>query len=81
MITKVIRLSSIDDIKRFIVEVTKCAFDVDLSSGRYLVDAKSIMGIFSLDLKVPVKVIMHTDDEHECAAFYDFLTRLTDEPG
>ena len=77
MITKEIQLSSIEEIKGFIAEVSKCAFDVDLSSGRYLVDAKSIMGIFSLDLKGPVKVIMHTDDEQECAAFSSFLTRFT----
>ena len=38
-----------------------CAFDVDLVSGRYAVDAKSIMGIFSLNLDKPVKLVVHSD--------------------
>ena len=43
-------LSSINDVKDFVNIVSKYDFDVDLTSGRYVVDAKSIMGIFSLDL-------------------------------
>jgi phosphotransferase system HPr-like phosphotransfer protein len=37
-------------------------FDIDLKSGRYAVDAKSIMGIFSLDLSKPIELIAHTED-------------------
>jgi len=57
-----ILLSSINDIKAFVNIVNKYEFDVDLTSGRYVVDAKSIMGIFSLDLSKPIKVDVHTDD-------------------
>ncbi len=48
-------LSSINDVKDFVNIVSKYDFDVDLTSGRYVVDAKSIMGIFSLDLSKPIK--------------------------
>jgi len=61
-----IMLKSINDVKDFVNIVNKYDFDVDLSSGRYVVDAKSIMGIFSLDLSKPIKVEVHAD---ECGKF------------
>lgn len=57
-----IALNSILDVKEFVNIVNKCSYDIDLSSSRYVVDAKSIMGIFSLDLSKPIKVDVHTDD-------------------
>lgn len=57
-----ILLSSINDIKAFVNIVNRYEFDVDLTSGRYVVDAKSIMGIFSLDLSKPIKVDVHSDN-------------------
>ena len=60
-----ISLSSINDVKNFVNIVTKYDFEIDLSSGRYIVDAKSIMGIFSLDLSKPIKLEAHTDDASE----------------
>ena len=57
-----IMLSSINDVKNFVNIVNKYNFDVDLTSGRYVVDAKSIMGIFSLDLSKPIKVEVHSED-------------------
>jgi len=57
-----ILLKSINDVKDFVNLVNKYDYDVDLTSGRYIVDAKSIMGIFSLDLSKPIKVDVHTDD-------------------
>lgn len=57
-----ISLKSINDVKDFVNIVNKYDFDVDLSSGRYIVDAKSIMGIFSLDLSKPIKVEIQNDD-------------------
>jgi phosphocarrier protein HPr len=56
-----IMLKSINDVKDFVNIANKYDFDVDLTSGRYIVDAKSIMGIFSLDLSKPIKVEVHTD--------------------
>lgn len=63
-----IALKSINDVKDFVNTVNKYDFDVDLTSGRYVVDAKSIMGIFSLDLSKPIKVEVHFDN---CDAFID----------
>ena len=65
-----IMLSKIDDVKEFVNIVNKYDFDVDLTSGRYVVDAKSIMGIFSLDLSKSIKVDVHGDD---CEAFISEL--------
>ncbi|MBZ4644719.1 MAG: phosphocarrier protein HPr [Petroclostridium sp.] len=63
-----IMLHSINDVKNFVNVVNKYDFDVDLTSGRYVVDAKSIMGIFSLDLSKPIKVEVHSDN---CDAFIE----------
>ena len=57
-----IQLNSINDVKVFVNTVAKYSFDIDLISGRYIVDAKSIMGIFSLDLSKPIKVEVHADN-------------------
>ena len=57
-----IKLSTIEEVRNFVNEVTKCEYEIDLKSGRYLVDAKSIMGIFSLDLLNKIEVTAHTDD-------------------
>ena len=66
-------LSSINDVKDFVNIVSKYDFDVDLTSGRYVVDAKSIMGIFSLDLSKPIKVEVHDDN---CDAFMKELEKF-----
>lgn len=58
----VIQLTSIKDVRKFVDTVTKYEMEIDLSSGRYIVDAKSIMGIFSLDLLQPIGVTIHSDD-------------------
>lgn len=63
-----IMLKSVNEVKDFVNIVNKYDFDVDLTSGRYVVDAKSIMGIFSLDLSKPIKVEVQTDD---CEKFCD----------
>jgi phosphotransferase system HPr-like phosphotransfer protein len=57
-----ILLKSINDVKNFVNSVNKYDFDIDLTSGRYVVDAKSIMGIFSLDLSSPIKIEIHSND-------------------
>lgn len=57
-----IKLSSIEDVRNFVNIVTKYDMDIDLMSGRYIVDAKSIMGIFSLDLMKPIQLTAHAED-------------------
>ena len=57
-----IKLQTINDVRKLVSVVEKYPFSVDLSEGRYLVDAKSLMGIFSLDLLQPIKLIGEKDD-------------------
>ena len=56
-----VKLDSIDEVKEFCALTNACKFDIDLISGRYAVDAKSIMGIFSLDLTKTLKAVIHAD--------------------
>ncbi|MCD8098024.1 MAG: HPr family phosphocarrier protein [Lachnospiraceae bacterium] len=56
-----ISLNSIDKVKAFVNEITKFGNDFDLVSGRYVIDAKSIMGIFSLDLSKPIELNIHSE--------------------
>ena len=56
-----ISLNSIDKVKSFVNDLTKYDVDFDLVSGRYVIDAKSIMGIFSLDLSKPIDLNIHAD--------------------
>lgn len=56
-----ISLNSIDKVKSFVNEITKFDYDFDLVSGRYVIDAKSIMGIFSLDLSKPIDLNIHAE--------------------
>ena len=61
MKTVQISLNSIDKVKSFVNAITQFEFDFDLISGRYAVDAKSIMGIFSLDLSKPIDLAIHAE--------------------
>jgi phosphotransferase system HPr-like phosphotransfer protein len=62
MKAKNIRLSTIVDVRDFVNAVAAYDGEVDLTSGRYVVDGKSIMGIFSLDLLKPIKLTVHNDN-------------------
>ena len=64
MTTVSISLNSIEKVKSFVNEINKYECDFDLISGRYIIDAKSIMGIFSLDLSKPITLDIHADDEN-----------------
>jgi phosphotransferase system HPr-like phosphotransfer protein len=58
-----IMLNSIDKVKSFVNDITKFDTDFDLISGRYVIDAKSIMGIFSLDLSKPISLNIHASED------------------
>ena len=60
-----IKLNTISDVRDIVNAVNSINGDIDLTSGRYTVDGKSIMGIFSLDLMNPIKLTAHTTDENE----------------
>ena len=57
-----VSLNSIDKVKDFVNEVAKYNAEFDLVSGRYVIDAKSIMGIFSLDLSKPIELNIHSEN-------------------
>jgi len=73
MKTLQISLNSIDKVKSFVNDITKFDCDFDLVSGRYVIDAKSIMGIFSLDLSKPITLNVHA--EGDTAEIEDVLTK------
>lgn len=57
------QLASINDVKQFVTLACQMPFDIDIISGRYVIDAKSIMGIFSVDLSKPFRIEVHGTDE------------------
>ena len=63
MKTVQISLNSIDKVKSFVNTLTKFDCDFDLVSGRYVIDAKCIMGIFSLDLSKPIDLNIHASED------------------
>ena len=63
MKTVQISLNSIDKVKSFVNDISKFNYDFDLVSGRYVIDAKSIMCIFSLDLSKPIDLCIHAEED------------------
>ena len=74
-----IKLNSIADVKEFTAIANSRSFDIDLISGRYAVDAKSIMGIFSLDLTKTLTLAIHGSDE-ECKEFIEDAKKFMAAP-
>ncbi|NMA37433.1 MAG: HPr family phosphocarrier protein [Papillibacter sp.] len=54
-----VRLHTIEDVRMFVTAANMQVSDIDVVSGRYTIDAKSLLGIFSLDLTKPVSVVVH----------------------
>lgn len=74
MKTFMIKLNTLEDVRKFVNTVTAFEGEIDLKSGRYTVDAKSIMGIFSLDLLSPVEMTIHCDNCDDIVAkLKDFI--------
>ena len=71
MKTVKISLNSIDKVKSFVNTITQFDSDFDLISGRYVIDAKSIMGIFSLDLSQPIDLTIHAENDDEVISALD----------
>ncbi|MDD4698959.1 MAG: HPr family phosphocarrier protein [Oscillospiraceae bacterium] len=63
MLKRTIVLGQIEDVKKFVNIAMGKNYDIDLTSGKYTVNAKSIMGIFSLDLTKPIVMIAHSDSD------------------
>ncbi len=65
MLEKTIILKSFEDVKKFVDIANEKSYDIELLSGKYIVNAKSIMGVFSLDLTKPIVMVAHTDTHAE----------------
>jgi phosphocarrier protein HPr len=74
-------LNSINDVKGFVNAAVARPCDIDVVSGRYIIDAKSIMGIFSIDLSKPVRVEVHGTEEDIAAFAADIKPYIVDQNG
>ena len=63
MTTVKVQLSSIDKVKAFVNDISGFPADFDLVAGRYVIDAKSIMGIFSLDISKPIDLNIYAEKD------------------
>ena len=63
MTTVKVSLNSIDKVKSFVNDISGFKADFDLVAGRYVIDAKSIMGIFSLDISKPIQLNIYADKD------------------
>lgn len=74
-----IKLSYAEEVKTFVNTVNRYPYEVDLRAGRHVVDAKSILGIFSIDLSRPIRMDIYSDD---CDDLLEALTPylVKDEP-
>ena len=70
-----IRLSLVENVYKFVNVVSRYPFEMDLRAGRHVVDAKSILGIFSLDLSRPITLDIYSDD---CDALLEEIKPFTD---
>lgn len=68
-----IKLSFAEEVKSFVNTVNRYPYEVDLRAGRHVVDAKSILGIFSLDLSKPISLEVYSDD---CADLMEDIKRF-----
>ncbi len=75
MKTVSISLNSIDKVKSFVNDLQKFDVDFDLVSGRYVIDAKSIMGIFSLDLSKNIDLNIHSESDEETNTILSVLNQ------
>jgi len=71
-----IRLSLVENVNKFVNIVSRYPFEMDLRAGRHVVDAKSILGIFSLDLSRPITLDIYSD---ECEGLIDEIKPFTAE--
>jgi len=70
-----IRLSLVENVNKFVNIVSRYPFEMDLRAGRHVVDAKSILGIFSLDLSRPIALDIYSDD---CDALLEEIKPFTE---
>ena len=76
MTTEKILLASVNDVKDFVSAVTTANCDIDIAADRYVIDAKSIMGIFSLDLSKPLELRINSSDATEVVAVRQKISKF-----
>ena len=69
----VVRLNTIEKVKNFVSRVSTFECDVDIIYGRYVIDGKSMMGIFSLNLMNPITVMILSNDEEDLKIFFEIM--------
>ena len=58
-----VKFTTIDQVQKFVDNIRKMPYDVDACHGNYIIDAKSLLGILSLSLNRPIKLVVHSDEE------------------
>ena len=69
----IVLLNTLEKVKHFVEQMSTFECDIDVLYRRYILDAKSIMSILSVDLTQPLKVIIHSDDEDELERFNEMM--------
>lgn len=72
-VTRKVKISTVEDVKNFVNGVARFNGSVDLGNGHYIVDAKSIMGVFSLDLSREHTLAFSTESEADCKEVLDLI--------
>nr|WP_326521352.1 HPr family phosphocarrier protein [Faecalispora anaeroviscerum] len=75
MLTTKILINSVEKVKQFSSIVSKQNVECEIVEGIYIIDAKSIMGIFSIDLSAPVELRIHSDDKAILDSLTDFIAQ------
>ena len=73
-----VKINSIDRVKEFVKDTESFSSDIDAILGRYVIDAKSILGIFSLDLTKDILVRIKSEDRKEILHFYEVMSKYID---
>lgn len=70
-----VKLNNIETLKNFISDISKFESNIDAVRGRYVIDAKSIMGMFSIDLSQSVDILIYSDNERELEKFEEVMKK------
>lgn len=76
MKTLKVKFSTIDHVKKFVNAIQSVDVDIDLVHNRYVIDAKSIMGIFSMDLSRPLDLVIHSEDKELTDSLSEIFSEL-----
>lgn len=76
MKTLKVKFSTIDHVKKFVNAIQSVDVDIDLVHNRYVIDAKSIMGIFSMDLSRPLDLVIHSEDKEITDSLSEIFSEL-----